>query len=271
VIRRRRSVYEGGEERDMASASKGRFVWYEHLTPDVDAAITFYADVVGWKTQPFGEGYVMWVGSQGPLGGVMKLTDEAAKMGARPQWLAHVEVEDVDATVAQVRRLGGKVFKEPTPIPTVGRFAIIADPQGVVLSVFQPEQPMALHDPAKDGEFCWNELMTTDGAAGFRFHSELFGWKVLEDMDMGAMGTYRIFGLGEQRLGGMMTIPPGTPMPPMWIYYVSTSDLDAALARATRKGARVMNGPMEVPGGGRIAQLIDPQGVGFALHQQPKK
>jgi predicted enzyme related to lactoylglutathione lyase len=258
----------------MATANKGRFVWYEHLTKDVPAAIAFYSDVAGWKTQPFGEGggdYLMWVGSQGPLGGVMRLPDELARMGVPPHWMAHVVVDDVDASAALAKKLGGQVKKEPTDIPTVGRFAIISDPQGAVLSLFQPSGgPMTLHDPAKDGEFCWNELMTSDSAAGFKFYAELFGWKVLEDMDMGQMGTYRIYGVGDTRLGGMMTIPKGAPMPPMWIYNVSTSDLDATLARATKRGAKVMNGPMEVPGGGRIAQLMDSQGAAFALHQPPK-
>jgi hypothetical protein len=85
------------------------------------------------------------------------------------------------------------------------------------------------------------------------------------------MGTYRVFELGGRQLGGMMTVPKGAPMPPMWLYYVETSNLDAAIARATKKGATVMNGPMEVPGGGRIAQLMDPQKAAFALHQAPQK
>jgi predicted enzyme related to lactoylglutathione lyase len=127
----------------MATANKGLFVWYEHLTRDVQAAIAFYSDVVGWKTQPFGEGgdYIMWVGSQGPLGGVMTLPDEAAKMGAPPHWTAYVEVDDVDATVALTKKLGGKVWKESTDIPDVGRFAVIADPQGAsfIASQFVPE------------------------------------------------------------------------------------------------------------------------------------
>jgi uncharacterized protein len=257
----------------MASANKGLFVWYEHLTKDPQAAIAFYSDVVGWKTQPFPEGgdYVMWVGGQGPLGGVMKLPDEAAKMGAPPHWIAHVEVEDVDATAALTRKLGGKVHKEPTDIPTVGRFAVIADPQGAPIAVFRPNEAMTLHDVSKEGEFCWNELLTSDSAAAFKFYSELFGWKILEEMDMGPMGKYRIFGVGERRLGGMMTTPKEAPMPPMWLFYASTNDLDAALGRATKKGAKVMNGPMDVPGGGRIVQLMDPQGTAFALHQAPRK
>src|SRR5262249_50067703 len=143
--------------------------------------------------------------------------------------------------------------------------------QGVAISVFQPKGAMEAHDVAKEGEFCWNELMTSDSVAAAKFYTEIFGWKILEEMDMGAMGTYRIFGVGDKRIGGMMTIPKATPMPPMWLYYTETHNLDAAIGRATKKGAKVMNGPMDVPGGGRIAQLMDPQGAAFALHQGPQK
>jgi predicted enzyme related to lactoylglutathione lyase len=256
----------------MANTSNGHFVWHENLTKDPKAAIAFYSEVVGWKTQPFGDNgeYIMWVGSQGPLGGVMKLPDEAAKMGAPPQWMGHVQVADVDATAALAKKLGGKIHKEPTDIPTVGRFSVIADPQGASLSVYKPASTMTLHDVTKEGEFCWNELLTSDSAAAIKFYSELVGWKLLQEMEMGPMGTYRIFGLGDKQFGGMMTTPKGAPMPPMWLHYVETSDLDAALDRAKKRGTKVMNGPMDVPGG-RIVQLLDPQGAAFALHQLTKK
>lgn len=257
----------------MASENAGRFVWYEHLTRDVPAAVAFYADVAGWKTQPFGQGgdYLMWVGSQGPLGGVMRLPDEAARAGVPPHWMAHVQVDDVDAKAALARRLGGKVHHEPTDIPTVGRFAVVADPQGAFLGIFQPGGgDMPLHDPAKAGEFCWSELRTSDGAAAAAYYGQLFGWKILAELDMGPMGTYRIFGLGERQLGGIMTSPEGAPMPSMWQYYASTSDLEGAVARATKRGGKVANGPMDVPGG-RVAQLTDPQGAAFALHQEKQE
>src|SRR5262245_66151099 len=120
------------------STNNGRFVWYEYLAKDTKKAIAFYSGVVGWSTQPFPEGgdYTMWVGSQGPLGGVMALPDEAAKMGTPPNWMAHVEVQDVDATAALAKKLGGRVYKEPTDIPNVGRFAVLADPQGAAFAVF---------------------------------------------------------------------------------------------------------------------------------------
>jgi predicted enzyme related to lactoylglutathione lyase len=252
------------------NVNNGRFVWYEHLTNDTNAAINFYKDVVGWKTEPFRDDYVMWVGSQGPMGGVMKLPDEAKQMGVPPHWMAHVQVENVDATAAQAGKLGGRVYKEPTDIPTVGRFAVIGDPQGAAISIFKPNGPMTLHDTSKAGEFCWNELLTSDSSAAFNFYSQLFGWKVVEDMDMGPMGTYRVFGVGDKQLGGMMTIPKGAPMPPMWLYYTEVPDLEAATARAQKNGATVMNGPMDVPGG-RITQFMDPQRAAFALHQAAKK
>jgi len=255
------------------NTNNGYFVWYEHMTKDPRAAIAFYTDVVGWTTQPFAENshYTMWVGSQGPLGGVMELPVEAAKMGAKPSWMSHVQVENIDAAVTLAKKLGGRIYKEPTDIPTVGRFAVIADLQGAVIMIFTPNNAMTLHDTSKQGEFCWNELMTSDSGAAFEFYSQLFGWKILQEMDMGSMGVYRIFGVGDKRLGGMMTTPKGAPMPPMWLYYTEVPDLDGAVGRATKKGATVMNGPMDVPGGGRIAQLMDPQGAAFALHQAPKK
>jgi predicted enzyme related to lactoylglutathione lyase len=256
----------------MANAQNGNFVWYECLGKDTKAAIAFYSEVIGWKTQAFETGgYMMWVGKEGPMGGIMKLPDPAAKMGAPPHWMGHVLVASVDATVTQAKKLGAKVHVEPQDIPTVGRFAVIADPQGASLSVFTPNKPMPLHNLENEGEVCWNELLTSDSAAAFKFYQELFGWKMIQEMEMGPMGVYRIFGVGDKGMGGMMTTPKGNPAPPSWLYYFQTRDLDAAMARAQKQGAKVLNGPMEVPGGARIAQMMDPQGCAFALHASLKK
>jgi predicted enzyme related to lactoylglutathione lyase len=88
---------------------------------------------------------------------------------------------------------------------------------------------------------------------------------------MGAMGKYLIFGIGDKDLGGMFTKPKEMPAPSHWLYYVTVTDIDAAIAKAKAKGAKLLNGPMEVPGGARVAQLDDPQDAGFGLHEGPKK
>jgi uncharacterized protein len=260
-------------------SQESRFVWYELLTSDPKAAIAFYTHVLGWTTQPYETGeYTMWVSAQGPLGGVTTLPEPAKKMGAPPHWTAHVYVDDVDATVKKARSLDGRVYVEPTDIPKIGRFAVIADPLGASLNVFKPlppEQPgqgMTPHDLTKPGEFCWAELMTTDHEAAFRFYSTLLGWQKLSEFDMGPGGKYFIYGVGEKRFGGMFT--KGKEMasaPNAFLYYIQVANVDAATERAKAKGARVLNGPMEVPGQARIVQMIDPQGAAFALHEEPKK
>jgi predicted enzyme related to lactoylglutathione lyase len=253
----------------------GRFVWHELLTTDVKGAIAFYTEVIGWKTELFPdsvgpEPYTMWVSGQGSMGGVFTLPEEAKKMGAPPHWMGHVEVNDVDATVAKVKDRGGNVLVPPTDIPKVGRFAVIADPQRASLSVFKPAGSMTAHDPNKHGEISWNEMYADDATAAFEFYGELFGWKQLQEMDMGPAGKYLIFGQGDQQYGGMMKKTAEMPMPPMWVYYIHVDDLDAAIARANAKGGKTVFGPIEVPDGTRVAQLIDPQGAHFALHG-PKK
>jgi predicted enzyme related to lactoylglutathione lyase len=252
----------------MANSNVGRFVWYEHLSKDPKAAIAFYTDVIGWKTQPFSGNadYTMWVSKQGPLGGSMKFPEEATKAHTAPLWMGHVQVDDVDKSTARAKELGGKVHKEPTDIPGVGRFAVIADRQGATFSIFQPKDAMKLHDETKEGEFCWSELITNDPDDALEFYSGLFGWDKMKEVDMGTSGTYVIFGLGGKQLGGVMKQPKGMPTPPTWVYFTETKNLEAAVGRASGKGATVTVEPMQVPGG-RVAELMDPQGALFALHE----
>ena len=257
-------------------SNTGRFVWYELLTTDPKAAIAFYTEVVGWKSQQWdGSDYMMWVASQGPLGGVSQLPEAAVRMGAPPYWQANVEIANVDESCAKVKQLGGKVI-HVEDVPTVGRLAVIADPQGAVLALFTPTGSMESHDVAKSGEFSWHELYTTDYQAAFAFYQQIAGWEKLGAFDMGpGMGEYLLWGRNGKQLGGMMTMPnemktpDGKPVPPSWMYYITVADFDAAFERAKAKGARVLNGPMEVPGKQRIVQLMDPQGAAFALVTPP--
>jgi len=252
-------------------ANNGRVVWYELLTSDVKGAIAFYSEVIGWKTQAWEAGnYTMWAGAQGPLGGLTELPAQAKQMGAWPYWQANVQVANLDTAIAVVEKLGGKILVKED-VPTIGRFAVIADPQGAVIALYTPLTEMAAHDTNQHGEFSWHELYTTDHVAALSFYGEVCGWEKMAEHDMGPMGVYVLWGIGGKQLGGMMTMPPGMtgptgqPLPPNWMHYVTVTDFDAALERAKSKGARVLNGPMDVPGGQRIVQLLDPQGAAFAL------
>ncbi|HEU4642105.1 MAG TPA: VOC family protein [Gemmatimonadaceae bacterium] len=248
----------------------GRFVWYELMTPDPDGATRFYPNVVGWGTRRW-DGptpYTMWANGETTIGGVWGIDEYMQSQGVQPHWLPYIGVRDVDATAAQAARLGAMVVREPADIPDVGRFAVLRDPQGAVFAIFGSSrgQPPMDEAPPRVGDVSWHELLTTDHAAAFDFYHQLFGWEKTSDFDMGAMGTYQMYGKGDRTYGGMFDKTPDMPVPPNWLCYVKVDDVSRAVEAVTRNGGTVINGPMEVPGGDWIAQCVDPQGAPFALH-----
>jgi uncharacterized protein len=245
------------------------FVWYELMTSDAKAAEAFYSKVVGWKTQDSGQAgmtYTLLLAGESPIAGLMTLPKEACDAGAKPAWIGYVGVNDVDAYVGRVTKAGGAVHVPPTDIPHIGRFAMVADPQGAAFNLFKPlsDMPPPPADPATPGTIGWHELMAANGEKAFAFYADLFGWTKDEAIDMGAMGRYQLFAAGGPAIGGMMTKPAEVPAP-FWAYYFRVDAIGAALDRLKKEGGQVINGPMEVPGGEWIVQGIDPQGAMFSL------
>jgi predicted enzyme related to lactoylglutathione lyase len=259
------------EEFIMSNAElRGRFVWHELMTPDPSAAQTFYSKVLPWKSQPSGmPDYTLWMAGTVQRGGMMAMP---ASAGSPPHWITYIGTADVDATVADVERLGGKVLKSAADIPNVGRFAVVADPQGAGFALFKPTSA-GDGNAASDtdvGGFAWHELYTTDVGASVSFYTQLFGWEKGPTHDMGEMGPYQLILHGGKQVAGMFK-PPHGEAPPNWGVYVEVADASKAAKAAKAAGGRVLNGPMEVPGGGWMAQIMDPQGGVFAVHEQAKK
>ncbi len=170
-------------------------------------------------------------------------------------------------TLTQAVELGGKVLSPVVDMPNVGRFATVMDPQGGVFAAFEPADLEATpgHDSKTVAkEFTWHELATTDAEGAWTFYAALFGWGKGEAMDMGPMGIYQLFNTGTHDIGGIFDKPAEMPMT-AWVHYTRVDDVDAAAVRVTELGGKVVNGPMDVPGGDRIVQGIDPQGAFFAL------
>jgi len=245
------------------------FVWYELMTSDAKAAQDFYAKVVGWKPQAANQptmDYTLLLAGESPIAGLMTLPKEACDAGARPGWVGYVGVDDVDAYAGRVTKAGGAVHVPATDIPNIGRFAMVADPQGAAFNLFKPlsDMPPPPADPATPGMIGWHELLAANGEKAFAFYADLFGWTKDEALDMGAMGRYQLFAAGGSAIGGMMTKPAAVPAP-FWNYYFRVDAIGAALDRLKKEGGQVINGPMEVPGDDWIVQGIDPQGAMFSL------
>ncbi len=243
------------------------FVWYELMTTDLAAAERFYGDVIGWATESWGDpgSYTIVRMGESRVGGLMTLPKEACDAGATPGWLGYIGVADLDAALAKLRQAGGSVHKDPTDIPEIGRFAVVADPTGAVFILFQPNGSGTMPDMSRaPGHVGWHELYAGDGAKAFAFYADQFGWTKDQAMDMGAMGIYQLFAAGGGAIGGMMTKPPQVPVA-AWLFYFNVDAIDAAAERVRNAGGQIINGPMEVPGGSWIVQATDPQGAMFAL------
>jgi predicted enzyme related to lactoylglutathione lyase len=113
----------------------------------------------------------------------------------------------------------------------------------------------------------WHELASSDAEAGLAFYRTIFGWGDAGTHDMGHMGDYYMFDAGAWPTGGAYTIPEDMPIPTAWIPYIMTDGLDAACDRLKTAGGKIMNGPMEVPGGSRVAVCMDAHGAAFGLHE----
>ena len=248
--------------------SSGRFVWHELATSNVKQAVGFYSELFSWKAreQEMGPGftYTMLKAGDTDVGGIAPLgpTDKTP-----PHWRAYCTVPDVDAAARRAAQLGGRVLVPPTDIPTVGRFAVVADPQGAVLFPFrsEPTNMPESKGPPPVGTFCWDELMTTDPVAAVSFYTAIYGWTVTEQ-DMGPGGTYRVIKRGDVMTGGIMKLPM-PQVPTYWAAYVAVANVDASLKRAESLKASVVVAPTDIPAMGRFAVFADPAGAVLSIFQ----
>ena len=237
--------------------SVGRFVWHEQVSSDPKRARDFYTQLFGWGTEVFKPGevdYTMISSGGRNHGGFGKAMEGAPP----PHWLSHVAVASVDETIEKVKSAGGRLAAGPFEMSEVGRLAIIGDPQGAYVGVYEPERDA----PAAEGVFVWDELGTTDVDGAQRFYEQVFGWTTNE---LGPeYGGYRIFNRAETGIAGLMSVPDES-IPPHWQPYVAVDDPDRTTANAIQLGGSALMEPMDVPNVGRIAVLRDPQGATLGI------
>jgi hypothetical protein len=251
----------------MATSVQGRFLWEGLMTVDPAAAGPFYNKIAGWTSEPWPTepSYMIFSAGGNPVAGMTALPEATRAQGGRGAWLTYIGSEDVDAGVSRAEGLGGKVSRPASDMTEVGRVAVMIDPQGAAFGIFKPLSSSQPRGTPQHGQAAWHELSTPDPEAALKFYQDLFGWELMTKMDMGPSGFYYIFGSGGTQLGGIYK--PSHPTPgPAWLLYVSVPDADKAATATTKAGGHLLNGPMDVPGGGRIAQLSDPHGVQFAVH-----
>jgi predicted enzyme related to lactoylglutathione lyase len=251
---------------EYAAHVPGTFCWPELATSDRPGAAAFYGSLFGWQAvdHPAGPGetYTMFQLRGHDVAAAYTLRADERQRGMPPRWNAYVSVVDADAAARRAQELGGTVLAPPFDVMDAGRMAVLQDPAGAVVAVWQPKRHIGARLLREPGALGWTELVTRDTAAAERFYTRLFGWEAAQGAT-GATG-YMEFKVAGQSHAGMMAIDPAWgEMRPCWIPYFEVADCDAAVRKAESLGGRVNVPPTDLAGVGRFAMLADPQGALF--------
>jgi predicted enzyme related to lactoylglutathione lyase len=243
----------------------GSFSWVELATTDAAAAKKFYSSLFGWTfvDNPAGPDMVYTrLQLRGKdVGALYAQPKDQREQGIPPNWMSYVTVANADASAGQAKKLGGTVMMEPFDVMEHGRMAIVQDPTGAVLSLWQPKEHIGVQVRDEPNTLCWNELYTKDTARATAFYAGLFGWRTKADP-----GGYTEWVRGESSVGGMIAIAPEWgPIPPHWLPYFAVNDCDASVAKTTDLGGSTMMPARDIPKVGRFAVVRDPQGAAFAI------
>ncbi|MGI9579143.1 MAG: VOC family protein [Microthrixaceae bacterium] len=243
--------------------------WIDLATPDVDAAKAFYGELFGWSfddraTDTDGVHYTMCNKGDKAAAGIMALSEQMAAAGMPPAWSTYVTVTDVEASLAKVEAAGGTVLQPAMEVMEDGRMAVVADPSGAVIAMWQPKAHIGAEVVNEHGALTWNELTTPDPAAVAGFYNAVFGWTTeTAPMPEGEYTLFLVDGGNEQGIAGAMA--PPMEMPNFWGIYIHSDDAAATAARAKERGAGVLMEATAMEGVGTLATLTDPQGAMFSV------
>jgi uncharacterized protein len=240
---------------ERTSYAPGTFSWADLATSDAEAAKAFYTAVLGWEYEdsPVGDGMVYSLARREGK----RVAALFSSQRQTPAWNCYVTVASVDEVAPRAPELGGRVIEEPFDVLDAGRTAVVEDPTGAALCLWQPGSTIGAELVNTSGAMTWNDLVTPDADAAARFYEGLLGWSVTEIPDAGG---YRVIRNGERSNGGILPHEG----PPGWYPYFGHDDVERAVGEVEGLGGRLLNGPMQMPQG-TIAVLADPQGAVFAL------
>jgi predicted enzyme related to lactoylglutathione lyase len=253
-----------GEEHGMRTrdVSAGAPCWIDLNTSDTAAAREFYTGVFGWTagqaSEEFG-GYFMFEHKGSPVAGCMP-----AMPGAPADlWSVYLTVTDASKTVEAATANGGQVAVPAMTVADTGTMAMVVDPGGSVIGLWQPDQFTGITNRDDAGLPSWFELHTADYAGVLPFYREVFGWTISTMMDTPEF-KYSVLERDEDQLAGIMDAS-GTPDARLgWTFYIWVDDADATAARVTEHGGSVLEQPVDTPYG-RLATVADPHGAVFKV------
>ncbi len=240
--------------------SEGSLSWADLATSDPTGAKAFYEALFGWSyvSNPIeGGGEYISASKDGhAVGGIFQWPPEMDDMPSC--WNLYVTVSSVDDAVGRAVAAGGQVYQEPFDVMEEGRTAVVGDPAGAAICLWQAAAGIGAELVGEPGSLVWAELVTPDQPAAAPFYAALAGWGS-EAQPGGPAGPTTMFTVGGAPVAGAVT-PPDDHVSPCWMVCLGVEDCDAACETVTAAGGAVAAGPFDAPTG-RFAVVADPTGA----------
>ncbi len=242
----------------------GTFCWVDLSTPGVEDAKAFYGGLFGWEFRddeiPGGGVYTMCYRGDDEVGAIVRQDAHPA------HWNNYVSVASADETATRAKQLGAEMIEEPFDVMELGRMAVLADPGGAMLCIWEPRAHIGAERVNDLGCMSWNELQTRDSERAGDFYRALFGWETEPIEDDGTLVYTTIKNAGSQNGGFMPMSEQHGDAPSFWLPYFTVSSCDKAVRKTRENSGALLAGPLDLPAG-RIAVLGDPQGAAFAVFE----
>lgn len=236
---------------------------------DVAAAAKFYSAVLGWQVIENATAeppYAIFQIEGRDVGAAYSVSGD--ERHEPPHWNSYVSVASADEIASRAESLGGTIIDAPFDVVDAGRMAVLQDPTGAPVCVWEARQHIGAEVLNEEGALCWTELSTTDPPAAEQFYTELFGWTAKHGP---LLDEYVEFLNDDEPIGGMIQIEPEWgQLAPNWMPYFAVRDVDEALELVIDNGGSTIVPAFDIPNVGRMAIAHDPQGALFGLFSVPE-
>lgn len=245
----------------------GVFCWIDLATTDPAGAKAFYSGLFGWDfdDRPIdGGGVYSMAQIEGyNVAGLGEMPPDMQAQGMPPFWASYVKHSDVDAVAAKVAAAGGTLMFPPMDVMNEGRMAMLQDPAGAVVGVWQPKNHTGAELANMANALVWNELQTRDAAGAKAFFGEVLGWTFDSDPNGYVMCKVN----GRTQAGIMQIDENWGDVPNNWAVYFAVDNLETSVAKARELGGNVLVPPSSAGEMGQFSVVQDPQGGAFTIMQ----
>ncbi|MFR9798452.1 VOC family protein [Streptomyces sp. MS06] len=248
----------------MAPPPEGTPCWADAMFGDVEAAKSFYGEVLGWTFAEASSEYGGYTQAYADGKAVAAVVPPMPGQESPAQWCLYLASPDAAATAARIRDNGGEVLMEPMQVGDFGTMCLAREPGGAVFGVWQAGTHEGFEATAVPGAYCWAEFFTRTPERTDAFLTAVFPYTAQQLQDEAV--DFRMFDAGSGTVLGRMRMTDDFPpeVPSYVNVYFTADDCDETVARAVKLGAVLRFGPMDSPFG-RFAALSDPQGAAFSV------